>query len=181
MMTDSAIRRAVSRDGLATGATLIGGVGRLGLPFPGGLLAATRDRLAGRTTITRPARLECGMRISPSSSAHASPMAQTAYGVGLAAGVAGACSAAISNLCSSRCSNWRPFATTAAMRVVLVIDIRGSASSRTTSASLPTSTVRQQRFRPGSVSVCSCWAPWPPAPHPRALVGTMPAPQPAAG
>src|SRR5215218_10037509 len=61
-MTDSAMRRAVSRDGLATGAVAIGGDGRLGFPFPCRGSATTRGRAPARTAMARLARLGCGMQ-----------------------------------------------------------------------------------------------------------------------
>ena len=70
---------------------------------------------------------------------------------GRAAGVAFTCLAACNNPSSSARSSSRPFATTAAIRVVLAMAVNGSASSRTRSASLPTSIVPTSSPRPDAL------------------------------
>ena len=63
MMTDSAMRRAVSRFGFATAAIPKGSDGRFGLQFPGGRFATTRVRGADRIRTGPPARLDCGISV----------------------------------------------------------------------------------------------------------------------
>src|ERR687897_699859 len=64
-MTDSAMRRAVSRFGFVTGVTTTAPDDRFEFPAPVARSALTRGRVVGRIITGRPARLGCGMLIGP--------------------------------------------------------------------------------------------------------------------
>jgi hypothetical protein len=65
-MTDSAMRRAVSKVDFVPGADQIVPDCRFGFLDPDDSLAMPLDRVTGRTMIGRPARLDCDMPIGPS-------------------------------------------------------------------------------------------------------------------
>src|SRR5215218_8211548 len=65
MMTDSAMRRAVSKVGFITGPVPTAPVGRFAFLAPVARFAPTRGRVVGRIITGRPARLGCDMLIGP--------------------------------------------------------------------------------------------------------------------
>ncbi len=65
MMTDSAMRRAVSRVGFVIEAVPTASDGHCGFLVLDGWLATPRGRVCGRTTTGCPARLGGGMRHRP--------------------------------------------------------------------------------------------------------------------